>query len=76
MAAKDYQMEEPVAEQFLERVRVLLEENPKNSFQAVYSYVGEVIERADKRVADMLRTFTLEGHYREEDLLLLRLLDL
>lgn len=76
VAAKDYQMEEPVAEQFLERIRVLLEENPKNSFQAVYSYVGEVIEHADKRVADMLRTFTLEGHYREEDLLLLRLLDL
>ena len=76
LAAKDYQMEESVAEQFLERVRVLLEENPKNSFQAVHSYVGQVIERADKRVADMLRTFTLEGHYKEEDLLLLRELDL
>ena len=76
LASKEYQMEQPVAEQFLENVRDQIEAGRQNACEAVHAYVGQVLEHAEKRMADTLRAFAREGRFREADLLLIRASDL
>ncbi|MDE7299081.1 MAG: ATP-binding protein, partial [Lachnospiraceae bacterium] len=76
LASKEYQMEQPVAEQFLENVRDQIEAGRQNACEAVHAYVGQVLEHAEKRMADTLRAFAREGRFQEADLLLIRASDL
>ena len=76
LASREYQMEQPIAEQFLEKVREQIEGSSQNACEAVHAYVRQVLERAEKRMAGMLRSFALEGQFREADLLLIRASDL
>ncbi len=76
LASREYQMEQPIAEQFLEKVREQIEGSGQNACEAVHAYVRQVLERAEKRMAGMLRSFALEGQFREADLLMIRASDL
>ena len=76
LALHDYQMDEEVAECFLERVREEIEENRENPYEAVHEYTEKVISAAERRMAEMLRIYAREGRYQEADLLRLAKEDL
>lgn len=68
----EYTMTESVAAEFLGAVRDCIQENPDNAFDAVCAYTEGVLKRAERRMAQMLREFALDGEYREEELTMLR----
>lgn len=72
----EYTMTEPIAAEFLGAVRDCIEENPQNAYDAVCGYTEGVLKRAERRMAQMLREFALDGEYKEEELTMLRAEDL
>lgn len=72
----DYQMEEETAEIFLENIRSGMEKNREDSFGFICKYTEDVVARAERRMADELRSFALEGKYQEANLQLLKIEDL
>ena len=76
LAAKDFQIEETVAVQFLENIRKQIEDHLDGALEAVYAYTEQVIRTTEKRMAQELKTMVLEGRYAEADLMLLKIEDL
>lgn len=72
----EYTMTESVAAEFLGAVRDCIQENPQNAYDAVCEYAEGVLKRAEKRIAQMLRGFALDGKYSQEELTMLRAEDL
>lgn len=72
----EYTMTETVAGKFLNQIRSRIEENPNNAYDAVCEYTNGVRKKAEKRMAQMLREFALDGEYKENDLTMLREEDL
>ncbi len=72
----EYTMTESVAAEFLGAVRDCIQENPQNAYDAVCGYTEGVLKRAEKRMAQMLRGFALDGKYKQEELTMLRAEDL
>lgn len=72
----EYTMTESVAGEFLGAVRDCIQENPENGYDAVCEYTRGVLKRAEKRMAQMLREFALDGKYQGEELTMLREEDL
>lgn len=72
----EYQMTESVAVEFLGAVRDCIRDNPKNPYDAVCGYTEGVLKRAEKRMSQMLREFSLDETYREQELTMLREEDL
>ncbi len=68
----EYQMTESVAMEFLGAVRDCIKDNPSNPYDAVCGYTETVLKRAERRMAQMLREFSLDEKCREEELTMLR----
>lgn len=68
----EYIMTETAAEKFLNQVRSRIEQNPDNAYDAVHEYTDRVLKNAEKRMAQLLREFALNGEYKENDLTMLR----
>lgn len=69
--SNEYLMTESVAEGFLYKIREELEIHRENPHDAIERYTGEVLRKAEKRTARILREFALAGNYKQEELMML-----